>query len=192
MTTKRPEAVQAMLDAAIKPPDRPGEFAPRPLRAGETFDLLRALEQKKHAVELWEGFELVEEREKLGSPINAIESIIAADHATLFPLPAALEWLVTCLQRWHRAKGSLTMDQAMGLSPKYRGAGGTAATRNTRSKRDQTTAAHMASLTALGFSARAASVLTARAMTATERTKYLRLFGGPPLPKQKRGVKGSI
>ena len=138
-------------------PERPGDFASRPLRKGEAFDLRDALAQRKHAVELWEGFE------EFGVSINAIGSILATDRATLFPLPGALEWLVKSLRRWHDANGQLTMDQAMGLTPTYRG-GETDATRAARLKREQTTARHMAQLVALGFSARAASGMVAGAL----------------------------
>jgi len=198
-------------------PDRPGDFAPRPLRKDESFDLKRALEQRTNAVDLWEGFE------EFGTSINAIESIIAADRATLFPLPGAHAWLVQCLERWHRAEGKITMDQAMGLAPTYKG-GELDAVRAARLRRDRLTAEHMARLVALGFSDRAASGLVAsaiqrsqhpaisaatiargwprmkrengtlalhatmaRQMSDLERIEYLRQFGSPKVPTRKRG-----
>lgn len=134
-----------------------GDFALRPLRAGETFELLQALKLRQRALEMWEGFR------EFGTSINAITSIILTDRATLFPMPGQLEWLVKCFERWHNASGKLTMDQAMGLTPTYKG-GETDAVRCARTRRDQLTAQHMAQLTALGFSARAASRLVAQAI----------------------------
>lgn len=142
-------------------PDRPtGDFVPRQLRNGEAFDLRSALMYRKNAVELWEGFE------RFDTAINAIGSIIASDRATLYPLPGALQWLVTSLKRWHRGRGKIPMDVAMGLEPGYQG-GESDAARVARLNRDQLIGQHMARLTALGFSATAASHHIAVAIEST-------------------------
>lgn len=136
---------------------RPGKFAVRPLRAHETFDVRTAPEQSKQALALCEGFE------EHGTSISAIESILAADRATLFPLPATLHWLIGCLRQWHLADGALTMDQAMGLAAAGKGQEPDAV-RNLLAKRNLHIAQDMSMLIALGFAAREAGGLISGAI----------------------------
>jgi len=53
------------------------------------------------------------------NPVHAIEAIILAHDAELYPPLEVMDWLVSCLREWHEKGGRITMDAAMALkSPK--------------------------------------------------------------------------
>lgn len=53
------------------------------------------------------------------NPVHAIEAIILAHDAELYPPLEVMDWLVSCLREWHEKGGRITMDTAMALkSPK--------------------------------------------------------------------------
>lgn len=58
-------------------------------------------------------------RGRFNNPVHAIEAIILAHDAGLYPPLEVMDWLVSCLREWHEKGGRITMDKAMTLkSPK--------------------------------------------------------------------------